>query len=260
MPSRSPSPSSTDEPSTTLSQAQSRGLQVPRVPWAELEPEFIGAWDQGEHLAAFGPNGVGKSYFLFTVVEARVELRGASAVIFANKRRDATLSRLLRQGWRRIEEWPPTYDERVGKRLIFWPPYPGVSAPKRYQARYLRALDGIMAEGYWSVVFDEARYWTEQMGFRSELDEMWTGSRSNGITIAAGAQGPSWINVAMKTELQWGAFWRPQHRERAKDTADITGDRDLWPVMASLRPHEFILGQLRTDRYYITKLPKPGAR
>lgn len=227
------------------------------MPWERLGPDFLARWDQGQHLAAFGPNGVGKSHFLFTVADQRVDQRGASAVIFANKPRDATLSRLLRRGWTRISEWPPTYEQRVSRRLIFWPPYPGVSDPKRHQARYLHALDGIMREGYWLVVFDEARYWTEQMGFRSELDEMWTGARSNGVTVAAGAQGPSFINQAMKTELQWGAFWRPQHRERAMDTSDIVGERDLWPVLMRLRPHEFILGQLRTDTYFRTKLPRP---
>lgn len=167
---------------------------------------------------------------------------------------------MLAEGWTRIERWPPDYEQRVTHRILFWPPYPGVSDPRKYRPRFVEALDGIMREGYWTVLFNEARYWTEQMGLRTQLDEMWTGSRSNGITIIAEAQGPTWINTAMREELQWGAFFRPQHRERAKDVADITGHRELYEDLARLGKHEFIIGRLRTDEFYVTKLPPPNQR
>ncbi len=244
---------------STLRQAEAAGLAVPFVPWSAIEPDFLARWDQGQHLAVFGPNGTGKSHFAFTVAEDRVALRGASCVILANKPRDKSLSSLAAKGWRRIAEWPPGYEERLGRRVILWPRYPGPSNPRANRRVFMRALDGIMREGNWLVVLDEARYWVEQMGLRTQLDEMWTASRSNGITLVAGAQGPSWINTAMREELQWGAFFRPQHRERAMDVADITGDRRLWPVLMGLRRHEFILGQLRTDTYVRTRLPKPSA-
>lgn len=230
------------------------------MPWADLGPDLIDAWDQGQHFSIFGPNGSGKSHLERTIVEMRIEARNANFVWMANKRRDPLLSSLEADGWHRIGDWPPSYEDRVAHKILFWPPYPGVSNPKKYLKRYVDALDGIMAEGFWGVVFDEARYWSEQMGLRTILDEMWTGSRSNGITIVAGAQGPSWINTTMREELQWGAFFRPTHRKRAEDLSDVLGSREYISVLMGLRPHEFILARLRTDEAYITKLPKPSHR
>lgn len=244
----------------TGSQKQHSASGIQHVAWEDLEPDFIANWDQGQHLAIFGPNGVGKSTVAFRLINLRVDARNAYACILANKKRDPALTKLITTGWQRIQNWPPSYEDRTTHRILFWPPYPGLSDPKKYVNRYMKALDGMMAEGNWVLGINEARYWTEQMGLRSQLDELWTGSRSNGMTVVAEAQGPTWISSAMKTELQWGIFFRPQHREQAKDIADIMGDRDIVPDLAALRPHEFILMRLRTDEAYITKLPAPGKR
>jgi hypothetical protein len=230
------------------------------VDWSELEPDFLGSWDQGQHVAIFGPNGVGKSTVSFRIINARIDQRNAYACILANKKRDPKLSALISQGWQRIGTWPPSYEARVTHRVLFWPPYPGLSDPKKYVDRFMRALDGMMDEGNWVLGINEARYWTEQMGLRTQIDELWTGSRSNGMTVVAEAQGPSWINTAMREELQWGFFFKPTHREKAKDVADITGDRDLWPELLALKEHEFILMKVRTDEAYISKLPPPSRR
>lgn len=235
-------------------------VRLQRIPWEDLEADFLAEQEQGEHVGAFGPSGVGKSLVLFHLAEQRVVERKAFVCILANKRRDPTLQRLLSQGYRRIQEWPPTYQDRQNHRIVFWPPYPGPSDPKRYVKQFMEALDGIMAEGNWTVVVDEARYWSEQMGLRTQLDELWTGARSNGVTIYAGAQGPSWIPTAAKENLSWGIFFRPQHRERAKETADITGDRNIYEELQELGPHEFILMRLKTQEAYISKLPYPPKR
>lgn len=228
--------------------------------WADIKPEFMATWAQGEHLCVFGPTGVGKSTVTTELIEDRVEERDAFGAIFANKKRDRTLARLVSNGWRRIPAWPPSYEDRTTHRILIWPQYPGVNNPKAIAPKFIHALDGIMNEGNWTVLINEARYWAENLGLRPQLDELFTGARSNGITVIAEAQGPSWIPTAMREELSWGIFFRPQHRERAKDVADITGDRDLWHEFAALRPHEFVLMRLRTDEAYITKLPNPNTR
>lgn len=225
---------------------------IPRIRWSRLRWYFIDAWQPGEHLSVIGPTGSGKSYLSVDVLQARASRRGAHVLALATKRRDETLTEL---GWPIIETWPPTWDQREGRRIILWPPYGSASDPGPRRRVFTDALEAVLQEGGWTVYLDEAVYFTETLRMRPILDEYWNTARSAGITVVASAQGVSWVPRASLTQQQWLAAFRFSNEDTVNDVARVAGSRARFaPVIAGLREHEFLLVRTRTGESYISKV------
>lgn len=229
--------------------------QAERVPWERLRPEFLEAFEEGQHIAIIGPTGEGKTTFSVEVLNAFYQM-GASELFLANKHRDPLLTKLTREGWRRITSWPPDYAERQSRRVILWPSYGRASRAKANRGVFEYALDMALLEGHWVVYFDEMRYFIEQMGMRSLVDEYWNGARSAGVTVIAASQGTTWINKTMIRQESWLILFRPRSLEEMKEYADAIGDRDAVADLRALQRHEFLLVHTPNGRRYISKLPR----
>ncbi|MBS0175754.1 MAG: hypothetical protein JSR64_17080 [Nitrospira sp.] len=229
---------------------------VERIRWKVLEPAFMAQWEQGQHMAIIGPTGQGKTTLAIELLNDRVEQRGGNVVIMASKQRDDGLQKLASQGWAIIREWPPTYEQRLGRKIILWPKY-GKASTSAAQNRpiYTEAFDGILEEQNWTVYLDEVIYYIEQLRLRTILDEFWNTGRSSGITLVASSQGATWVPRAMLTQQSWLVTFHVKDAEVQKRIAEIAGDRrGLTPVIQDLRRHEFLLVDTLSGEAYISKL------
>jgi hypothetical protein len=179
---------------------------------------------------------------------------GGSVVMLANKPRDPLYSKLQREGWPRIRQWPPDYDHRVKRRVLLWPAYGRASTAKRNRPAFEYALDMILAEGGWFIYIDEMRYMVEQMGMRTILDEYWNAARSSKVTLIAGSQGATWISRGMVTQETWLFLFRPRHTEDAKLYAEAAGDRQIAGELDGLGRHEFLLVHTPSNERYVSKV------
>jgi energy-coupling factor transporter ATP-binding protein EcfA2 len=233
--------------------AAGRGSGPERVPWSELRPAFLRAFRQGQHVAVIGPTGQGKTTLAIDLLDGFYEM-GGSDLIVANKPRDKLFSKLIGAGWKRIRRWPPDYAHRQARRLILWPDYGRASQAKRNRPVFEYAMDMALNEGGWFVYMDEVRYFIEQMGMRSLVDEYWNGARSSKVTLVAGSQGTTWINRTMIRQETWLFLFKPRSLEERKEYADAAGDRAVFDELAGLRSHEFLLVHTPDGRRYISKV------
>lgn len=225
---------------------------IPRKKWSALRPSFLAKWEAGQHVAVVGPTGSGKSVVALDLLEERAKRRDAHVIAFGTKLRDPTLSKL---GWPIIKEWPPDYEHRELRRVVLWPDYRSASTAKENRAIYVKALDEILREGGWTVYLDEAAYFVETLGMRSILDEYWNTARSSGITVVSSSQGVSWVPRAALTEQQWLFLFKLTDEDVRDRAAQIAGDRKRFaPVIAELKPFEFLLVRTRTGEAYISKV------
>ena len=229
---------------------------IPVVSWEEAAPQFIEAWNQGEHMIALGKTGRGKTTFVNDVLNRRWEQRQANIASFIVKPRDTTSSALLEDGWRRITAWPPDYQARKGRRIMLWPPYTRASTFARdVKGTFMEAIDEIMEEANWTLYLDEAPYFVESLGLRKSMDELFNQARSNGITLVAGMQRPVWVSRSTVSQHGWVACFRIGDMEDAKRAGEVIGDRDRYtPVILGLKGHQFLLVDTIGDRAVISEI------
>lgn len=230
------------------------------VSWREARPEFLANWGQGQHLVLIGKTGRGKTTFAVDAMEGRHELRGANVCSFVTKDQDETSAKLLKEGWARIAEWPPTYAQRGGRtgtaKVILWPPYTRASTyARKVRPVFLDALDEILYEKNWTVYLDEASYMVESLSLRKSMDELFTQSRSNGITLIAGSQRPVWTSRAQTSQHSWVCSFRIGDVDDARRAGEVMGDRQRWtPVLLNLGPHDFLLVDTIGDQGVVSRI------
>lgn len=228
--------------------------EVEAVRWSLLAPSFLSEWEPGEHVAIFGRTGTGKTTVATDILNGAADRKGARVVALGTKLRDPTLTKL---GWPIIREWPPSYEQREARKLIYWPPYPGAADPKAKAAnarKFAQVLNELLHEGDWVVYLDEAIYFTETLGLRHVLDEYWNTARSAGVTLVAASQGVTWIPRAVRTQPSWLLMFQIRDVETRRDAAAVAGDQSLYEPMTRLRNHEFLIVSAESGDAYVSKV------
>lgn len=231
---------------------------IPRVPWETAADEFIDRWQQGQHLAVLGKTNSGKTTFVMDALKRAIEERDAHVIALAVKARDQTLRKTH---WPIVREWPPTYEQRQKRGIIFWPPYSKTSRARlTTRPKVEELLDGVMAEGGWRLFVDEMAYLVETLGLRRQLDEYWNGARSSGISLIAASQRPTWVARSGVSQMDWVACFRINDTDDRQRAGEILGDRRRYAeAIKALRAaeHEFLLVNVNTDQAVITHLDAP---
>lgn len=197
----------------------------PFVPWPELDTRLD--WRQGEHITLVGPTGCGKTTLALGLLERRHWV-----VAIGTKPRDTTLSGLLKQGYRRVQAWPPPSHYR---RVVLWPRKRKI-ADRFTQERVIReALHSIYQSWSWCIFADELEYLSSPayLGLEFELREIWQQGRAVNISLVGATQRPRHVPLAAYSQATHLFLWRSSDEGDLKRLSELNG-ADTRTVRATL--------------------------
>lgn len=232
---------------------------IPRVPWAELGPEFIRQWGrpngkhEPEHLTVYGKSGSGKTYFTGRVLADRARARGSHVVVVATKKADKTVSSL---GWPIIHDWPPDYGQN---QVIYWAKARGLSDRDQQREKVLALMDALWRPQSNIIIYwDELPYIETMLGLRDEIGTFYREGRSHGITNVASMQRPARVSREAHSEAGWTVAFPPKDQDDRDRVAEVLGNRVLFrQVLDSLdrTRYEFLIRHDLSGETYISHLP-----
>ena len=211
----------------------------PYIRWDRFMTDW--KWRQGEHLTTIGPTGSGK-----TVLNRYLLRRRSYVVVLGVKQRDPELyGPFQADGYQLVRKFDPHVpDDEDEKRVLFVPMVEKFGAAGRNEqtVKFREALQDIMSVGNWCVYADEVRYMSDQLGLRTEFEEIWIKGRSERITMIASSQEPVDIPVMAYGQASHLFLFRNADLYRAKRMAELTGvNREMaQETILRLPPHEFL--------------------
>lgn len=220
---------------------------LPRHEWQSFLADVFD-WKQGEHVSAVGPTGSGKT----TILEAILPFR-QWVVVVGTKPKDDNLSRLQKQGYRRIKEWPPP---ALCQRVLLWPTFRGRRDLPTQRAVIQAALSDVFARGGWTVNADELAYLCEMLRLELDLKLIWQQGRSSGVTLVGATQRPAFVPLEMYSAATHVFFFRTNDK-RDLDRIGGIGSTDPQLIryyVANLAEHDALYLNTRTGFLCVTRV------
>lgn len=213
--------------------------------WESFLPSFARLWKQGEHVTIIGPTGSGKSHLALQLIKIRQYY-----LLMLTKGRDKTLDKFVAANdIEVINQWPPTgFNDKVA----LWPRFSGVDSFETQQRVMRQAIngyrngakkiDGLYAEGGWSVLIDEVMYFKEELHLETELRMLWTQGRSNDISLVAGTQRPRDVPQLMLNQWSHLFVFQTADKYEIERLAAIGGNISgiIKQTVPVLNRHEFL--------------------
>jgi hypothetical protein len=162
-------------------------LFVPdKVSWDEFRTNHLD-WKQGEHVAAIGPTGSGKSVLLRALSWER-----DWCAWFVTKKKDKTFDEALAMGWVRSTKWPPPKPPRDQRfqRILLWPEYKRILDIYKAAPLFKQTLDYMFIDEGWSVILDDLFFLTVKLKLEQEITAINYQVRSMGLTLMSAMQRP----------------------------------------------------------------------
>lgn len=202
----------------------------------------------GEHIAAVGETGSGKTTFCRNILQMR-----SFAVVLGTKSRDEDLYPALEAlGFVRRDSWQPwEYEETHERYVIFAPPLDVpddateqdlLGAEQEQAGKFRTALIQVNKSGGWCVYADEIATITNDMGLKRTVNLLYREGRSKSLTIIASTQRPREVPLNVFQQAKWLILWAISDRDDRYRAAQYAGP--LMPVVdytcAQLPRFEFV--------------------
>lgn len=178
-------------------------------------------WKVGEHIAAVGDTGTGKTYLISRLTELRKYV-----VIIRTKPDDIKFPGFKRA--RKASAMDSLYDTRI----LLTPQF-------SYQLRETYgALERAWEQGGWTIVVDELWYVEKMLRLGALTDRLLTQGRSKKITVVAGMQRPAQISRFAISQCTHLFTFRVEGRD-LQIIKESTTPRIVDPI-ANLSGHHFV--------------------
>jgi hypothetical protein len=204
-------------------------------------------WKAGEHLTAIGPTGSGK-----TVLTRYLLRRRRFVVVLGIKARDPEFyGPFQADGYKLVHRFNLDADSKDDDPKVLFVPTSdkhGNESRRERSKKFRLALNDIMdsrappGHENWTVYADDVRYMSDQLGLRTEFEELWIAGRSEGITMVASSQEPVDIPVMAYGQATHLFLFRSTDKRRADRMAELTGvNREVTrEVLLRLPSHQFL--------------------
>jgi len=240
-------------------------MQVPKIPWSQLAPEFAAIWDradpndpQPEDMEIIGMKGSGKTFFLMTILQQRMIVRNSRIILIVTKEADDVF---LKLGWPVVRNFE---DIKKHRQCIYWPQTKELGEKRNafLEGKIYQLLASLWKKDAWVVIaFDEIAF-AEQLSPRVKqlIGMYWREARSMKITIVAMKQRPQGVQRDMHSETQWTIAFKPKDQNDAERFAELFGNKKVWlPVFEQMDAdnHEFLIKHARSGAVYISWIDTP---
>lgn len=185
-------------------------------------PDTVAApirWRIGEHVAAVGDTGTGKTYLVSQLLRARKYV-----IVFRTKPDDIAFP-----GFKKIRR-AEAMDDLYASRLLLTPSY------ERQAFEGWHMLERVWKQENWTVVIDELWY-AEKIGLKEHIERLLTQGRSKGISVVIGMQRPAQISRFAISQCTHLFTFRVDGRDA--DTIKLATTPRIIPAIESLRGHDF---------------------
>lgn len=178
-------------------------------------------WKVGQHVAAVGDTGTGKTYLVSRLVRLRNYV-----VVFRTKPDDIRF-----EGFRTFRK-AKALDDPGNTRILLSPDY-------TYQIREgAEMLERVWRQGGWTVVIDELWYVEKQLKLGPFVERLLTQGRSKNISVIVGMQRPAQISRFAISQCTHLFSFRVEGRD-LQTIKESTTPRIVQPI-DNLRGHRFV--------------------
>lgn len=229
-------------------------VDAPHVAW----PAFVDQlrWRHDEHVSAIGPTGGGKTTLVLALLPER-RITRPYTVVLGTKPRDKVLTRLARSGGFTMAKGLPSHPSHAGERLVLWPRWRSERDTPAQGRAIAHGLDVAFVMGAWCVFADEVAYLCDDLRLAGKLRTWWRQGRSNGLSLVAATQRPSWVPRDLYSAPTHLFFWRTNDDDDLKRISGLNGvsSRVVRQLVANLDGNEALYVNTRTGAMARTLAP-----
>lgn len=183
-------------------------------------PDLPFTWQVGEHVAAVGDTGSGKTFLVSKLTEMRQYV-----LVFRTKADDIKFP-----GFKRVQK-ASSMDDMYETRLLLQPKH-------SYQMREgYDMLNRAWEQGGWTIVIDELWYVEKILRLGPYVERLLTQGRSKKISVVVGMQRPAQVSRFAISQCTHLFTFRVEGRD-LQTIKEATTPRIVDPVM-TLRKHHF---------------------
>lgn len=227
---------------------------APEVGWNDFMTRVF-VWKQGQHVAAIGPTGSGKTTLALAILPKR-----KYKVVFATKPRDETLSALQRsENYKRMRTWQDVDADLVPRRLL-WPDATKLDGARTQQREFTKALNAIYRQGKWCVYMDELWFMIHHLKLEFEVRTYLQQARALDISLFVTTQRPKFVPLEVYDQSSHLFFWRDNDRNNLDRISGIAWlDASMVKhTVATLRKYELLYINTETGDMWRTVPPAPN--
>lgn len=160
-----------------------------RVDWDDFLANHFN-WSSGEHVVIIGPTGSGKSVLMRSLLWRR-----DWAVVLCSKKKDATYTDYLKEGYTRAVKWPPPLPPRgqVSQHVLLWPKITTIADLDTLNPVFRKALNAVFVDEGWAVGLDDLYYLCQEAKLQKPIAALNQQVRSLGVSLVACMQRPAWV-------------------------------------------------------------------
>lgn len=226
------------------------GVEIPEVSWSDFRRNL--RWKQGEHVTLIGPTGAGKTTLALELLPLRDYV-----ITFGTKRRDPVLRELRKDGYVQVPDWTISDPEVLPKVILSPPLKRGVASLNDQRKIFKEALVTVFRQGGWCMYLDEARYVTEYLKLKEDVELLWQQGRSLGVSVLAGAQRPRHIPLLAYDQATHLFFWQDNDESNLRRIGEIGGKvnpRVVQRQVSMLHSHQVLYVNARTGEAARTRV------